>query len=216
MSKRAPAHFPASDNWPKNERRSLRTTSTFLKSSRRLARWWLLPSHRGVASLLSSCSLSHQHLLHLHLLNPRHQLLVNVAANVALERRKQRAAGHQASLAEASQLNLGGARWRVERPELPTFSSLSLDGSSLPPPSSPTSPPTSWPSPTAPTWSWPPFCHLNYKHHHCETCDSCVYLCLSWAPWVLLWGADRQSYPLWCLLLWICSEICKGQILLPG
>ena len=48
---------------------------------------WLLPFHQGVASLLWSCSLSLRPLnLHLHLLKPRHQLLVIAAAIVAQER----------------------------------------------------------------------------------------------------------------------------------
>ena len=120
----------------------------------------------------------------------------------ARARRNQRAAAHQASLAEAatsvplddplpprplhhlqSPTPESGRRQvtRVERPDLPTFSSLNLDGSSSPPPSSPTSPttspPTSSPPPTAPTSHRPPFCHINYKHRHCETCGRCVHLC---------------------------------------
>ena len=45
-----------------------------------------------------------------------------------------------------------------------TFSFLNLDSSSSPPPSSP----TSSPQPTAPLSRRPPFCHLNYKHRHCD------------------------------------------------
>ena len=130
----------------------------------------------------------------------------------AKARRNQRAAAHQASLAEAAtSVPLGdplpppslhhlpsptpesGRRQvtRVERPDLPTFSSLNLDGSSSPPPSPPTSLPTSSPtspptssttspptsSPPAPLSRRPPFCHLNYKHLHCEDCGRCAYLC---------------------------------------
>ena len=58
-----------------------------------------------------------------------------------------------------------------------TFSFLNLDSSSSPPPSSPTSPPTSSPPPPAPLSRRPPFCHLNYKHLHCEDCGRCAYLC---------------------------------------
>merc|ERR1712020_299993 len=59
----------------------------------------------------------------------------------------------------------------------PTSSPTSPPTSSptSPPTSSTTSPPTS--SPPAPLSRRPPFCHLNYKHLHCEDCGRCAYLC---------------------------------------
>ena len=106
----------------------------------------------------------------------------------ARARRNQRAAAHQAALAEAATsvpledppprppLQLlpsppaaSGRRKviSVEKLDVPTFSSVNLDGSSSPPPSSPTSSPsTPTPTPT-PSSRRPPFCHLNYDHIHC-------------------------------------------------
>ena len=65
----------------------------------------------------------------------------------------------------------------VEKLDVPTFSSINMDGSSSPPPSSPTpSPSHTTPTPT-PSSRRPPLCHLNYDHTHCEHCGRCVYLC---------------------------------------
>ena len=65
----------------------------------------------------------------------------------------------------------------VEKLDVPTFSSINMDGSSSPPPSSPTpSPSPTTPTPT-PSSRRPPLCHLNYDHTHCEHCGRCVYLC---------------------------------------
>ena len=120
-------------------RRSLRRSSASLKSSRKLARLWHLHLHQGGASLLSSCSLSpRHHLLHLLLLNPRHQFLVNAAATVAQERKPAATSGqlptkppwlrqpqvfhlvilfpHPLSTTyHLLLLNLGGAKWREWR-----------------------------------------------------------------------------------------------------
>ena len=112
--------------------------------------------------------------------------------------RNQRAAAHQAALAEAATsapledpparppLQLlpsppadSGRRKviSVEKLDVPTFSSINMDGSSSPPPSSPTpSPSPTTPTPT-PSSCRPPLCHLNYDHTHCEHCGRCVYLC---------------------------------------
>ena len=113
----------------------------------------------------------------------------------ARARRNQRAAEHQAALAEAATsapledsplrppLKLlpsppaySGRRKVItmEKLDVPTFSSVNLDGSSSPPPSPPTSSLSpSTPTPT-PTLRRPPFCHLNYDHHydhiHCGNC----------------------------------------------
>ena len=115
----------------------------------------------------------------------------------ARARRNQRAAAHQAALAEAATsapleeppsrppLQLlpsppadSGRRKviSVEKLDVPTFSSINMDGSSSPPPSSPTPSPTT-PTPT-PSSRRPPLCHLNYDHTHCEHCGRCVYLCV--------------------------------------
>ena len=119
----------------------------------------------------------------------------------ARARHNQRAATHQAALAEAATsapscaledpparppLQLlpsppadSGRRKviSVEKLDVPTFSSINMDGSSSPPPSSPTpSPSPTTPTPT-PSSRRPPLCHLNYDHTHCEHCGRCVYLC---------------------------------------
>ena len=117
----------------------------------------------------------------------------------ARARRNQRAAAHQASLAEAatsvslddplpprplhhlpSPTSESGRRQvtRVERPHQPTFSALNLDGSSSPPPSPPPlSPPPSLPPPTQPSRR-PPLCRINYDHSHCKDCGRCRCLCV--------------------------------------
>ena len=109
----------------------------------------------------------------------------------ARARRNQRAAAHQAALAEVATsapledppprppLQLlpsppadSGRRKviSVEKLDVPTFSSINMDGSSSPPPSSPTpSPSPTTPTPT-PSSRRPPLCHLNYDHTHCEHC----------------------------------------------
>ena len=116
----------------------------------------------------------------------------------AKARHNQRAATHQAALAEAatsapscaledpparSPLQLppsppadSGRRKviSVEKLDVPTFSSINMDGSSSPPPSSTTpSPSPTTPTPT-PSSCRPPLCHLNYDHTHCEHCGRCV------------------------------------------
>ena len=100
----------------------------------------------------------------------------------ARARRNQRAAAHQASLAEAatsvpldpsphrslhllpSPPSASGRRrvMSVGRPEMPTFSSLNLDGCS-----SPTPPPP------------PPICYdyCEIPRQHCDDCEKCVVLC---------------------------------------
>ena len=108
--------------------------------------------------------------------------------------RNQRAAAHQASLAETATsvplvpppppphpLHLlpspppaSGRRrvMSVGRPEMPTFSSVNLDGASSPTPSSapPSSPP---PHPQ-------PLCYKDCKipEQHCEVCGRCDFLCI--------------------------------------
>ena len=115
-------------------------------------------------------------------------------------RRNQRAAAHQVALAEtASSASLEEPPSRpplqqlpsppaasgrrkvitvhsaVDKLDVPTLPSINLDGSSSPPPSSP----TSSPSPTTPTPTPSsrrlPLCHLNHDHIHCEDCGRCNY-----------------------------------------
>ena len=102
----------------------------------------------------------------------------------ARARRNQRAAAHQASLAEAATsvpledpprpLHLlpspppaSGRRrvMSVGRPDMPSFSSLNLDGSTSPTPAPP--PPLQ------------PICydHCEIPREHCEDCKKCVVLC---------------------------------------
>ena len=104
----------------------------------------------------------------------------------ARARRNQRAAAHQASLAKAATsvsledppsrrpLHLlhspppaSGRRrvMSVGRPEMPTFSSLNLDGCSSPTPAPPPPP--------------PPVCyeHCEIPRQHCDDCGKCDFLC---------------------------------------
>ena len=106
----------------------------------------------------------------------------------ARARRNQRAAAHQAALAEAATrasldrppprpLRLlpspppeSGRRQvtAVARPDAPTFSTLNVDGPSSPPP--PPQPPFS---------TRPPFCYSNCEEdHHCPDCGRCAFLCI--------------------------------------
>ena len=106
----------------------------------------------------------------------------------ARARRNQRAAAHQAALAEAATrasldrppprpLRLlpspppeSGRRQvtAVARPDAPTFSTLNVDGPSSPPP--PPQPPLSM---------RPPFCYSNCEEdHHCPDCGRCAFLCI--------------------------------------
>ena len=108
----------------------------------------------------------------------------------ARARRNQRAAAHQASLAEAATsvplkdppprrpLHLlpspppaSGRRrvMSVGRPEMPTFSSLNLDDSFFP---TPDPPPPHSPRP-------PPICydHCEIPRQHCDYCGKCFVLC---------------------------------------
>ena len=128
----------------------------------------------------------------------------------ARARRNQRAAAHQAALAEAvtsapldqpppRPLRLlpspppeSGRRQvtAVARPEVPTFSTLNLDGPSPPtppPPPAPTPPPPtplspfSLPPAPAPPYSMrPPLCYFNCFNEgqdHCYECGRCDSLC---------------------------------------
>ena len=102
----------------------------------------------------------------------------------ARARRNQRAAAHQASLAEAAtgvpldpprplQLHpspppASGRRqvMSVGRLDMPSFSSLNLDGSTSPTPVPPSPPP-------------PPVCYDDCNPvQHCETCRKCEFLCI--------------------------------------
>ena len=107
----------------------------------------------------------------------------------ARARRNQRAAAHQASRAEAatsvpldpsphrslhllpSPPSASGRRrvMSVGRPEMPTFSSLNLDGSYS---STPDPPPPHSPRP-------PPICydHCEIPRQHCDYCGKCFVLC---------------------------------------
>ena len=120
----------------------------------------------------------------------------------ARARRNQRAAAHQAALAEAAATSAplrsptprllpspppeSGRRLvtAVARPDMPTFSTLNVDGHLSPPPP-PTPPPTSPtpPPPTSPTPQssslQPPLCFINCgKQDHCEDCGRCEELCV--------------------------------------
>ena len=113
----------------------------------------------------------------------------------ARARRNHRAAAHQAALAEVTTsapledppprppLQLlpsppadSGRRKviTVEKLYVPTFSSANLDGSSSPPPTSPT-PPTPPTSPTPPSLLRPPLCYNFDCRAHCEDCGRCYY-----------------------------------------
>ena len=110
----------------------------------------------------------------------------------ARARRNQRAAAHQASLVEAatsvplddpsrplhilpSPPPASGRRQvvSVERSDMPTFSSLNMDGSSSPTstPAPPSSPPPQ------------PVCYddCNIDERHCKTCGRCELLCIEHA-----------------------------------
>ena len=111
----------------------------------------------------------------------------------ARARRRQRAADHQAALAQAatsaplvppcrplhilpSPPTASGRRrvMSVGRPDMPTFSSLNLDGNPPIPPSPPTiSPPT---SPLINPWI-PCMNNCNIPDEHCEHCFKCGKLC---------------------------------------
>ena len=102
----------------------------------------------------------------------------------ARARRNQRAAASQAALSALAEVDPPPPRplchllspsptsrrrrvMSVGRPEMPTFSSLNLDGSSSP---SPDPPPCSPPSP------W--ICYDECKNdEHCEICNNCLLLC---------------------------------------
>ena len=110
----------------------------------------------------------------------------------ARARRNQRAAAHQASMAEAglppprplchlpSPPPESGRRqvMAMARPNIPSFSTLNVDGSSSPPPPPPTTPPPP-PTPPSPRPSSlrPPLCYDNCGYH-CEDCGRCDYLCV--------------------------------------
>ena len=111
----------------------------------------------------------------------------------ARARRRQRAADHQAALAQAATSALlvppcrplhilpspptaSGRRrvMSVGRPDMPTFSSLNLDGNPPIPPSPPTiSPPT---SPLINPWI-PCMNNCDIPDEHCEHCFKCSKLC---------------------------------------
>ena len=62
------------------------------------------------------------------------------------------------------------------RPELPTFSSLNLDGTSSPSPTpTPPTPSSASPSPSTPSPS-PPVCYRGCTWH-CDSCGKCAFLC---------------------------------------
>ena len=104
----------------------------------------------------------------------------------ARARRRQRAADHQASLAQAatsvplvppcrplhilpSPPTASGRRrvMSVGRPDMPSFSSLNLDGNPPVPPSS------------LPTNPWIPcFDDCDIKDDHCEVCYRCCFICI--------------------------------------
>ena len=106
----------------------------------------------------------------------------------ARARRNQRAAAHQASLAEAATTTsvpledpphplhilpspppASGRRrvMSVGRPDMPSFSSLNLDGNPPVPPSS------------LPTNPWIPcFDDCDIKEDHCEVCYRCCFICI--------------------------------------
>ena len=120
----------------------------------------------------------------------------------ARARRKQRAAAHQVSLAAAAiapsqplpsppprppsrplkhlltPSPTSGRRrvMSVGRPEMPSFSSLNLDGSSSPPPAPPPPP--------------PPICydHCEIPTQHCYDCGKCAVLCYEH------FGCDCEDY----------------------
>ena len=126
----------------------------------------------------------------------------------ARARRNQRAAAHQASLAEAatsvplvdplpprplhhlpSPTSESGRRQvtRVERPHQPTFSALNLDGSSSPPPT----------SPTPPSLLRPPLCYNFDCRAHCEDYGRCYYLCvdnIGCYCWLDEYGCEAQCF----------------------
>ena len=98
----------------------------------------------------------------------------------------QRAAAHQAFLAEAatstrppprlhpSPPSESGRRhvMTVARPDVPTFSTLNVDGPSSPPPA---------PAPPLPSSMRPPFCYFNCEKKlwdHCPNCGRCAFLCI--------------------------------------
>ena len=104
----------------------------------------------------------------------------------ARARRNQRAAAHQASLAEAATTTsvpledpphplhilpspppASGRRrvMSVGRPDMPSFSSLNLDGSSSPTPAPP--------PPLRPTC----YDHCQIPEEHCDDCNKCLLLC---------------------------------------
>ena len=104
----------------------------------------------------------------------------------ARSRRNQRAAAHQAFLAEAatstrppprlhpSPPSESGRRhvMTVARPDVPTFSTLNVDGPSSPPPA---------PPPPLPSSMRPPFCYFNCEKKlwdHCPNCGRCAFLCI--------------------------------------
>ena len=110
----------------------------------------------------------------------------------ARARRNQRAAAHQAALAEAATrasldrppprpLRLlpspppeSGRRQvtAVARPDAPTFFTLNVDGPSSPPPA---------PPPPLPSSMRPPFCYFNCEKKlwdHCPNCGRCAFLCI--------------------------------------
>ena len=118
--------------------------------------------------------------------------------------RRQRVAAHQAALAEAatsapldqpphrplcllpSPPPESGRRqvMAMARPNIPSFSTLNVDGSSSPPPPPPPTPPTPTPPPPTPTPPSPrpsslrpPLCYDNCGYH-CEDCGRCDYLCV--------------------------------------
>ena len=67
------------------------------------------------------------------------------------------------------------------RPEMPTFSSLNLDGTSSPSPTpTPPTPSSASPPPSTPSPSPPPFgvCYeVCQSDQHCDRCGKCDYLC---------------------------------------
>ena len=159
-----------------------------------LPTWFSQPRE---ASRLSSSHLSLRLLILQQLLQPRHQLrvtrqlVVDAAVTVAQQRepvatsRNQRAATSQATLAEVespphlppsrplhhllSPSTTSGRRrvMSLGRPEMPTFSSLNLDGSSSP---SPAPPPPLQPS------AW--ICYDDCENDmHCSDCGKCYALC---------------------------------------